>query len=417
MRQNINQKIEFLKILLANFISQIGGHFLTLSITSFILLKTDSTFQMGLVLFFSFLPNFLFGSKMGEIVDKYFSKRFLILIDLFSILVTVIVGVAIYVDLPLFILCLLMSIRTIFQTISMCTIQKWVKIITPPNIQEERFKLLSFVFFISTAVSGILAGMVLSYGSIVPIITIDVISYLVAIVIYYTFQNVKVEKVSEKSNISISSLIGLSTLLEIFSSVKLRLAFMFVILSQAMFQGSYYILVTFIPIKKLGLGTDYISYFQLAASCGIIVGFFIISSKKLKSTFIDNLKSNFLGPIALFMFGVVSLFMVSWTEELKTSLFFFFLLNTLYECIWLQYRSSFLKNCSTSNIGRFSYCLTTYAAFFMSLSTLLLSFLVEKFNISVSSLIFSIVILILLLFLWPILLHLTSTRFEKLAME
>ncbi len=83
MRQN---DLEFRIVLLGSFVSQIGSHFLTLALASYVLITTGSAVNSGMVFVVTYLPSILVGSALGAIVDRHISKRLLILNESLSVL-------------------------------------------------------------------------------------------------------------------------------------------------------------------------------------------------------------------------------------------------------------------------------------------------------------------------------------------
>ena len=59
---------EFIKIVLASFVSQSGSCFLTIAITAFILEATGSVTKASIIFAFSYLPSAINSAKLGSYI-------------------------------------------------------------------------------------------------------------------------------------------------------------------------------------------------------------------------------------------------------------------------------------------------------------------------------------------------------------
>lgn len=367
-------RAEFPKLLVASFISQTGSHFLTLALSAFVLMSTGSPVQSSLVFVLSFLPSILVSSRLGHWVDHKISKRLIVRNELISILATILCGLCIQLQLPMTLFWTVLAFRSMLMFVGRAAATKWLKLITPPSHQTGRIKLFYLGFFLSTAVSGILAALVLKIASIWAIVAIDSLSYLLGIVAYLTLKAVAAEQETAASAADQQPPSLRQTLGMIFAMPAVRTSFLAVCFSQAIFQGAYSALVSYLPIKVFQIGVGGVGSFQLAASVGIIGGFLI---NWLAASLLVEREP--LVPVrAISLSGVAAAFLVACVAApLSASLFSFFGLNLLYECVWLHHNSEFFRASPKHHAARYQFTLSSSAAFLMSITTLAYSAAVQ----------------------------------------
>ncbi len=369
---------DFFKIILGIFVSQVGSHFLTLTVASFVFVESKSAVLSSLVFVATFLPSIFFSAKLGSFADNTVSKKMLIRIELFSILATCLTGAALILSAPMWFLCITLSLRALIGMFGRSLVNKWIKIISPPEIQAKRFKLYSFSYFLSTAISGILAGLILGNSGIGLVVIIDIISFLLSAGIYFTLIDIQFHPKNEvKDSISVTNL---STIKEIFAIPKIRNAFFFVVLSQALFQGAYSALVSFLPINSFGTGVEGVGYFQVAASVGIIVGFLILW---FIPTFLTDNNWRFpLRTYTFFLLGVLALVASVSSSSFSASIIFFGSMNLAYEAIWLHHNADFFRSSPRASSARFNFTLTAAASLMMSMTTLIYAISIESLGLT-----------------------------------
>jgi MFS family permease len=374
----MSDRPEFNKLLAASFISQIGSYFLTIALAAFVLVSSGSPIQSAMIFVVTYLPSILVGAKVGTWIDASLSKGLLIRNEIFCVFLSALCGVCIAYHLPLYVLCIVLSLRSILMLIGRSGSNKWIKLISPPETQRVRFKIYSFIFFLSTAISGILAGVVLAKGSIRLVVTIDIVTYFVGILIYLSLRPIALEPgLLDRSEAPPQEV--LSILRSIHRIPTLRTLFLLVCFSQALFQGAYSTLVSFLPIRQFQLGFQGVGSFQLATSLGIIAGFLLVY---LFPHLLDE--RNLRAPLKAFFasgIGILALFACVSVLDPYLSLFFFFVLNCAYECIWLHSSSEFFRASPKAATARYSFTLSSCAGFLMSISTLSYAAAIQKSNL------------------------------------
>lgn len=363
---------EFQKILLASFISLTGSHFLTLSLAAFIMKSTGSAIQASLVFIVTFLPSVFFSGRVGHWIDRSLSRKLLIYSALGSAALTVLCGLCIASELSMFILAVLLSLRSVLNLVAKTSSTKWIKEISPPALQKERFKVHSFTFFLATALSGLMASIVLVNGTIQTVVIVDVLTFLLAIGVYLLLNpfNVALSEAQEQRRVSYTN-----TIREIFASRTLRTLFLLVALSQAVFQGAYQVLVTYLPVQHFNEGMSGVGFFQMSASGGIIAGFLLVW---LYPESLAEKKLHFpKKSVSLAVLAAGALLATVFSSKLLFSLPFFFVLNFGFEAIWLHSFSEFFRASPKISTARYNFTLSSTSAFLMSLFTLVYATLIQ----------------------------------------
>lgn len=373
----MDKKEEFLKLLIASFISQTGSYFLTLALSAFILMKTGSASLSALVFVLSYLPSIFVSGRLGHWIDRHVSKMLLARNEILSITMTIFCGLCIKYELSIFLLCLGLGIRSIFVFIGRSAAIKWLKMSTTPSVQTKRIKVFYLGFFLSTAIAGILATLILKQVSIFEIALIDSASYLVSFGIYLSLIPLKAEIQIEGETAGTTE--SLRKIIErIFSIPVVKTSFLLVCITQAVFQGAYSALVSYLPLKVHGTGLSGVGLFQLSASIGITLGFLInwIWARAFSEKDPTFPKKSLLLSGVTIMALLVSVMGSSFT----TSIMAFFIMNLGYECIWLHHSSEFFRASPKSSVAKFQFTLASCAAFLMSVSTLTYSLALDHVN-------------------------------------
>jgi hypothetical protein len=155
----------------------------------------------------------------------------------------------------------------------------------------------------------------------------------------------------------------LTTLASINKIPALKNAFLFVCLSQAIFQGAYSTLVSYLPIHQFNLGLKGVGFFQISASIGIIAGFLFV-------WFMPRAQDRISYSVGIFALGIIALLACGISSKASTAILWFFILNLTYESVWLHMSSEFFKLSPLELTAQFNFTLSTSAAFLMSILTL-----------------------------------------------
>lgn len=351
---------ELKKIFTASFISQTGSHFLTLSLAGYLLASTGSIVEASLVFVLTFLPAIFVANNVGTFIDRNLSNSLLIYTDLLSLMVTALCGISLYYRTSLYSLGILLALRSILGFTTRSALLKWIKIISPLADQAKNMRFYFLSYFLSTAFAGILASIVLSYGGIQSVVFLDMLTYVLSILVFTSLSPIALTNLHGK--IETSSFF--SVLAAVFQTKQSRSAFLMVCVSQAIFQGAYSNFVSYLPLRRFSLGINGIGYYQLAASLGIILGFVILWKFPTILKGIGSVRVT-----ALFSITLVSLYLLVSTHQLWLSIFTFWGMNFLYECLWLNANSDYFEHMPPERAAAFQYVLSSSASFSMALVT------------------------------------------------
>lgn len=358
----MHKRGEFIKLLLAAFISQSGSHFLTLALSAMVFASTGSAVKASLIFVLSYMPSVFVSSSLGGWIDRAISKKLLVGNDVLAIFVSVLCGACVYYELPIVALCTAVAIRSLLLFTSRTAMTKWVKVISPDSLAASRIKLFFLSFFLSTVAAGVLASLFLGKVSIWTIVAVDAATYGLGIVVISFLR--KLEVAPALSEVRANHIVA--TITEILADPMLKASFIAVCFSQAIFQGAYSILVSYLPLRHFDIGLSGTGIFQVAASVGIIGGFWV------NWRFPNFLKGNGGWPLRLIactVTGIVGLLLTTQTD-LRLGVASFFVLNLAYEAIWLFHSSEFFAGSPANNMARYQFTLSSVASLLMALSTL-----------------------------------------------
>ena len=375
----MHSKGEFRKLLLSSFISQSGSHFLTLALAAFILVSSGSPIQSALVFVVSYLPSILVSSQLGHWIDTKVSRWLLARNELISIVSTILCGLIVAYKLPLVLLCLVLGFRSLLMFISRAASTKWLKNITPPELQTNRIKVFYLSFFLSTALAGVLLGFVVAKASIWKIVTIDILSYVVSTIVIMTLQELPKSQYATPLTDGTFQPKLFETLITIFRMPLVRNSFLIVCFSQSLFQGAYSALVSLLPIQHFNVGMAGVGSFQIAASIGITGGFLV---NWLWDKFFNEKEGKIPARALMTSFvAVLCLLTAISTDAMTVSIVAFLGLNFFYECVWLHHNSEFFRASPKMGAARYQFTLSACAAFLMSCSTLGYSAAIEYWGL------------------------------------
>lgn len=365
---SVNSRAEFIKLQAASFVSQCGSHFLTLALSATIFAHTGSLVKGSAVFVLSYLPSVFFSSVLGSWIDSEISKPLIIGNEILAALASVLCGLSIAHSTIAF--CCALALRSLFLFSSRTISAKWLKSISADEQQGPRIKLSFLIFFLATAVSGLLASRVLELGSLWTIVAIDVVTYLLGAAIFLALKGLPESSCQHVRPVVRPSLPV--SLHAISAKSELREFFACVVLSQAIFQGAYSVLVNYLPIKHFTIGVAGTGLFQLAASLGIIAGFVLVWRRQKRKPGMDVSSFFWCGGI-LALLGTICL-------PISGSFLSFLILNLCYEAIWLDATASFFQKSPSHRIAEFQFTLSSIAALCMGMTTLIYAVAIQTFG-------------------------------------
>jgi|GEM_PF-2396528 len=378
--KELYSRAEFTKFLFANFVSQTGTYLLTWSLSAFIFSRTQSILYASLVFVISYLPSVFFSSKLGNLIDRYISKKLIVSVEIVSAILSLFCGYLIMNQSDLTLFSVILIIRSLLGYFNKSAFNKWLKLISPVEKQAQRLKLHKITFFLSITFSGLLVSAFLTKDSIYTITIIDVFSYLLSALVVLSFKNPVYSYIENKSEYNISLI---NTYRYIFSIPRLKAAFALVVLSQGIIQGSYAVLINYLPLHSFKLPIQSVGIFHIAVTIGILIGaavvyFFPNFMHEKKSH--DPSKSLFCIVLAF-----VSIVLLCVNKSIPLAYLLFFLQSVLYELIYVHQSAEFFKACPRQHVARLQFNLQASAGAFMAIATFFFSFLMEKVDLVTSS--------------------------------
>jgi hypothetical protein len=364
---------EFIKLLIASFISQSGSHFLTIALAGFVFVRSGSIIKASFIFILSYLPSIIVAARIGDWIDRCLSRWLLVRNELLSIIISSLCGICIAFEVPIVILCTLIALRSLLLFTTRTASIKWIKLITPSALQSLRVKVFYFGFFLSTATAGILAAKALKQPSVLIVVLIDIGTYIFSISIFMALR--ELSSTEKTTDIAMASFSTLTSLREILKLPTLSPHFTSVCLSQSIFQGAYSVLVYSLPINRFQLGIQGIGPFQIAASLGISIGFVVLWL--FPNILAKKKQTRSVALLATLGVGALSLIVCIAIPSIPSSLFSFFLFNAAYECIWLYNVSEFVQRSPQNTLGRYQFVMTSSASCLMAIFTLSYAILIE----------------------------------------
>ncbi|MCP4746257.1 MAG: MFS transporter [Desulfobacteraceae bacterium] len=292
MRFFLNRNIAIL--LGGQFVSQMGDKFYILALAYWVLETTQSSAQMGIMLFYSFFPAILLGIFAGAYIDRYDRKKIIVLTDL--IRGAVVFGVLIFylqgaLTLPIIIAAqVLLSICAAFYDPS-------IPAVIPQIVNKDQLvkanSLTQFVQGFSTIAGPVLGGIAIATVGYKFIFVFNALSYIISGIFecFIAIPKREIEKSTESSSIfkdlgeGFRFIAGKKPLLVILSIVGII----------HFFVGSIEVVVPVIASRLTGAGPTNLGFLQTSIGVGTVLVAIIVAA----TGYLNNKEEKFL-------FGAVS---------------------------------------------------------------------------------------------------------------
>ncbi len=350
----------------ATFVSQTGAHLLTLALSAFLLSKTGSLLAATHVFVFSFLPGAIFSAHLGRLIDRKLSRKILVANDFLALVLSLLCGWVVATGKPFFVLCLLLSLRSISNFFGRAAVMKWVRVTAPTDALHAQTQFIYLSFFLSTTLSGMLATVALGAASIWPVVILDVATYLVSAGIFFFIDDKEV--VLQRTSTVLPALRlhqYLLSLEEMLRNPRLFPIVMIFVVSAALFQGAYCILVNYLPLS-FSAGRAGTGWFQTAASLGLLAGFAMNRVPK-PAQWLKSSKHSAL----FFGLGVMGLFATTASSALSLSLLTFFVFHFFFEAVWIASAAELVALSPAERAGEYQFVATSTATLLMSIWALI----------------------------------------------
>jgi DHA3 family macrolide efflux protein-like MFS transporter len=271
--ERINKNLGFL--LVGQLISQIGDKIYLVALSLFVLQETKSPAMMGIVMFFSLLPQVLVGFIAGSIVDKYNRRTILIVTDVLRGLVITVATILFYLKLlditAIIITQILLSINSGFFNPTILAVIP--QIVEPDKLSQANSK-SQLVDGLTTIIGPILGGIAVASQGYTFILIFNAASYLISAM----FESLmKVPTVSEK----------LESSKEIFKNLVVGYKFTFnqkkipIILGMVVIvhfvMGSMQVIIPYFATKLSGNQAYNLGFIQSSFGVGAIAAALVLS--------------------------------------------------------------------------------------------------------------------------------------------
>lgn len=327
MKKNKNQFLKlfknknFSKYMLGQLISKSGDTVFMIGLLWLILDRTKSPKLMGVVLFFTYLPQFALGLIAGSIVDQFDRRKIMIICDIVRGVVLFIF--CIMIELKIFSIYLVIILTFLLASASVFfgpASQAFIPNIVQKDLLVSANAANSGIDQLCKIIGNAIAGIIIATIGVYPLFMFDGSSFLFsALMLYlikYIVKNNKFEDVDNK--ISISKIVSDSKM-GINFTLKDKFIKTFIILL-VISNISYSIVTTLTPVfseRVLKAGPKGYGYLEAVLSVGMLLGISFIGSIKVK-------KVGY-----MFIFGIicsgVSLILVGLNSKLIIVMFLYLL--------------------------------------------------------------------------------------------
>lgn len=193
---------QFAKIWIAEMVSVLGSELSRFSIPVWIYETTHSANAVTIASVVAFIPRIALGFFAGTFVDRWSSKKSLIIAESGQALGTVIVFLAIIFDMPLFVVYAGLFSSSVFSTLDYPAISSLVVNLVKKEDFSKANGLLEITSSASLLFAPILAGVLYPIINIEWIICIDILSFIFGIsVLNFTFFKEKNQNNTKKPHI------------------------------------------------------------------------------------------------------------------------------------------------------------------------------------------------------------------------
>lgn len=263
---------------------------------------TGQATALALVALFNFAPTILMGPIAGALVDRWNRKLVLILSDSASAIGTLsILVLFIFGKLEIWHLYIIGLFTGTFQSFSFPAYSSTISMVLPKEQYSRASGLLSLADSISNIFAPILAGFLINIIGVIGILSIDIITFLVAVGALLSISISQPSKnVEIKPNLFEDSIFGFKYILQRKGLLGLQLSFFL----SNLLNGFAFTL--FIPLILLRTGNDTVMLGTIQAAFGIggVLGGILLSAWGGPKKKVNGI---FLGGAASYLFGVFTI--------------------------------------------------------------------------------------------------------------
>ncbi len=404
--------------------SLIGSNMQSFALSLFVLSTTGSATKFASILAVALIPQLILGPFAGVIVDRFYRKNILIVLDLISGIVVSIFAVSYFIkgEISLTSIYILVIILSLISTIDSPTLQTIIPTITKKEDLVEANALNSLLMSIGSVISPAIAA--LAYGSLglKGVFIINSISFFLSAlseVFLVIPRNIK-----KREKLSFNSFInefkeGVGFIVkrkDIINIVTLAIILNFAFGSFTV--GSTYISKIILKVSDLQYGM-----IDSAGVIGMIIASFFIGWLSKKNSIGKNLyKSLLISSAVLSGYAIVSFKSFVEIENSTIYLYLLMLLITFVMCLYVGLANTFLSInfqyiVPLEFMGRVSTVMSTGCMVAMPLSNMVYGYLFDKISVSNIFLISSAIMVIAMLLFKKSLLSISINEKEKCEAE
>ena len=394
------------------------------ALSLFVLATTGSATKFASILAVALIPQLILGPFAGVIVDRFYRKNILIVLDLISGVVVSIFAVSYFMtgEISLTSIYILVIILSLISTIDSPTLQTIIPTITKKEDLVEANALNSLIMSIGSVISPAIAALVYGSLGLKGVFIINAISFFVSAlseVFLVIPRNIKKREKLSVDSFTSEFKEGIGFIIkrkDIINIVTLAIILNFAFGSFTV--GSTYISKIILKVSDLQYGMV-----DSAGVIGMIIASFFIGWLSKKNSIGKNLyKSLLISSAVLSGYAIVSF---KSFVELENSIIYLYLLMlviTFVMCLYVGLANTFLSInfqyiVPLEFMGRVSTGMSTGCMIAMPLSNMVYGYLFDKISVSNIFLISSTIMVITILLYKKSLLSISINEDEKCEAE
>ena len=401
MKFNLLKEKNFSLLMFGKITSLIGSNMQSFALSLFVLSTTGSATKFASILAIALIPQLLLGPFAGVIVDWFYRKNILIVLDLISGIVVTIFAVSYFItgEISLTNIYILVIILSVISTIDSPTLQTIIPTITKKEDLVEANALNSLLMSIGSVISPGIAA--LAYGSLglEGVFIINSISFFLSalseVFLVIPRNAKKREKLSFNSFIDefkegIGFIVKRKDIINIVTlAIILNFAF-----------GSFTVGSTYISKIILKVSDFQYGIVDSVGVIGMIVASFLIGWLSKKNSIGKNLYSSLLiSSAVLSSYAIVAFKSFVEIENSIIYLYLLMLLITFVICLYIGLANTFINIyfqyiVPLEFMGRVSTVMGTGCMIAMPLSNMIYGYLFDKISVSNIFLISSVIMVI-----------------------
>ncbi|MGN0027512.1 MAG: MFS transporter [Clostridium sp.] len=401
MKFNLLKEKNFSLLMFGKITSLIGSNMQSFALSLFVLSTTGSATKFASILAIALIPQLLLGPFAGVIVDWFYRKNILIVLDLISGIVVTIFAISYFItgEISLTNIYILVIILSLISTIDSPTLQTIIPTITKKEDLVEANALNSLLMSIGSVISPAIAA--LAYGSLglKGVFIINSISFFLSALSEVFLVIPRNAKKREK--LSFNSFIG-----------EFKEGIGFIVKRKEIINIVTLAIILNFTFGSLTVGSTYISKIILKVSdfqygivdsvgvIGMIVASFLIGWLSKKNSIGKNLYSSLLiSSAVLSSYAIVAFKSFVEIENSIIYLYLLMLLITFVICLYIGLANTFINIyfqyiVPVEFMGRVSTVMGTGCMIAMPLSNMIYGYLFDKISVSNIFLISSVIMVI-----------------------